>query len=113
MKYDQLATAKSLEKTIKSLNDNGFQAISVNTKAEALEKIKTLIPAGVSVMNGSSLTLGEIGFVDYLKSGKHNWKNLHKGILDETDPNKQAELRKYSVVSDYYLGSVHAVSETG
>jgi L-lactate utilization protein LutC len=113
MQYDQLATAQSLEKTIKSLKENGFEAISVNNKAEALEKIKTIIPAGASVMNGSSLTLGEIGFVDYLKSGTHGWNNLHANILAEKDATKQAELRKQSVISDFYLGSVHAVSETG
>jgi L-lactate utilization protein LutC len=109
MQYDQLATAQSLEKTIKSLKENGFEAISVNNKAEALEKIKTIIPAGASVMNGSS----EIGFVDYLKSGTHGWNNLHANILAEKDATKQAELRKQSVISDFYLGSVHAVSETG
>lgn len=113
MKYDKITNKKSVEQTITSLKNNGFDAISVETKAEALEKIKAMIPAKASVMNGSSLTLTEIGFVDYLKSGKHNWNNLHKNILDETDPKKQAELRKYSVVSDYYLGSVHAISETG
>src|SRR5207253_2703769 len=54
-----------------------------------------------------------IGFIDYLKTGEHGWNNLHEAILAEKDPAKQAELRKYSVVSDFYLGSVHALSETG
>lgn len=64
-------------------------------------------------MNGSSRTLEEIGFVDYLKSGTHGWKNLHEEILAETDPMKKSVLRKQAVLSDYYLGSVHAVAETG
>ena len=64
-------------------------------------------------MNGSSVTLEQIGFVDYLKSGTHPWNNLHTGILAEKDPAKQGELRKQAVLSDYYLGSVHALSETG
>jgi L-lactate utilization protein LutC len=113
MTYDKLASKESLAKAIKSLNGNNFQTISVETKAEALEKIKSLIPAGASVMNGSSVTLNEIGFVDYLKAGAHGWNNLHKNILDEKDTAKQAELRKHSVVSDYYLGSVHALTEEG
>jgi hypothetical protein len=48
-----------------------------------------------------------------LKTKNHNWNNLHDAILAEKDPAKQAELRKTSVLSDFYLGSVHAMSETG
>lgn len=64
-------------------------------------------------MNGSSRTLEEIGFVAYLKEGAHGWNNLHEAILAEKDPAKQAALRKQSVLSDFYLGSAHAVAETG
>jgi hypothetical protein len=64
-------------------------------------------------MNGSSITLEQIGFIDYLKSGKHGWNNLHEKILAEKDLTKQAVLRKQSVFSDYYLGSVHALIENG
>ncbi len=64
-------------------------------------------------MNGSSETLSEIGYIDFLKSGQHGWNNLHELILAEPDQVKQGLLRRQSVVSDYYLGSVHALSETG
>ncbi len=78
-----------------------------------MAKIKALIPPGASVMNGSSVTLEQIGFVDYLKDGQHGWNNLHEEILAEKDPQKQMALRKEAVSSDYYLGSVHALSQTG
>lgn len=61
----------------------------------------------------ASRSLEEIGFVEYLKSGNHKWRNLHAEILAETDPEKQALLRKQSILSDYYLGSVHALAQTG
>ena len=64
-------------------------------------------------MNGASVTLEQIGFVDYLKSGTHGWNNLHKTIVEEKDPVKQMFLRKQSVLSDYYLGSVHALISNG
>ncbi len=64
-------------------------------------------------MNGSSVTLEQIGFVEYLKSGNHGWNNLHAAIVAEKDPVKQKELRKQAINSDYYLGSVHALTETG
>ncbi len=113
MKYDTLAPVDSINKTIKALTERGFLPESVTSGSEALSKIKELIPAGVSVMNGSSRTLDEIGFVQYLKDGKHGWNNLHEAILAEKDPAKQMALRKQSVLSDFYLGSAHAIAETG
>ncbi|MEI7777698.1 MAG: lactate utilization protein [bacterium] len=113
MSYDKLASAESVTKTVAALKNNGFNPIVVSTKEEALAKIKELIPAGASVMNGSSQTLSQIGFVDYLKAGQHGWKNLHEAVLKETDEGKKAELRKQSSLSDFYLGSAHALSEGG
>jgi L-lactate utilization protein LutC len=113
MDYKTLATKESVEKTIKNLAERNVEGILVETKEEALAKIKELIPDGASVMNGASRTLEQIGFIDVLKTKNHNWNNLHDAILAEKDPAKQAELRKTSVLSDFYLGSVHAMSETG
>ncbi len=113
MNNQTLASKEGIDQTIYALHERGVEAMFVETRAEALLKIKTLIPAHASVMNGSSRTLEEIGFVDYLKSGKHGWNNLHENILAEKDPIKQNTLRKEAVLSDFYLGSVHAVSETG
>lgn len=113
MAFDTLASAETVEKTAEAIRARGLDVISVATKAEALAKIKERIPAGASVMNGASRTLEEIGYIDYLKAGEHGWSNLHADILAETDPARQAALRKQSVISDFYLGSVHAVAETG
>jgi hypothetical protein len=113
MEYNTLATTDIITKTSEALKEHGIEPIVVATGKDALEKIKELIPEGVSVMNGTSATLEQIGYIDYLKSGEHPWKNLHADILAETDPEKQKMLRKYSVVSDYYLGSVHALVQTG
>lgn len=101
------------QKVSEGLTSKHFEPIIVATKEEALAKIRELIPAGASVMNGASETLAEIGYIDLLKSGTHGWNNLHDGILAETDAAKQAELRKHSVLSDFYIGSSHAVAETG
>ncbi len=113
MAYDQLATKERVASAIAALSERGFSASVVQDKGAALEAVKAMIPLGASVMNGSSRTLDEIGFVSYLKEGAHGWNNLHEAILKETDPKKQGELRAHSVVSDFYLGSAHAISETG
>ena len=64
-------------------------------------------------MNSASKILEQIGFVGYLKSGKHDWRNLHETIHAEKDRTKQMDLRKQAVLSDYYLGSVHGLAENG
>jgi L-lactate utilization protein LutC len=104
---------ESINKTVAGLIGHGYKAVVVSTKQEALEAVKKIIPAGSSVMNGSSVTLEQIGFVDLLKSGTHGWNNLHAGIVSETDSLKQATLRKQALLSDYYVGSVHALTEEG
>ena len=113
MNYDTLATKEIVSKTASALNANGIETFVAENGSEALEKIKELIPKGASVMNGSSRTLEQIGYIDYLKEGQHGWNNLHASILEEKDPAKQALLRKQSVLSDFYLGSVHALAENG
>jgi hypothetical protein len=113
MDHAALATKSELDTTVSALTNNGFLPEVLSTKEAALARIKELIPAGASIMNGASKTLEQIGFVEYLKAGEHGWKNLHADILAETDPIKQGELRKYSVVSDFYLGSAHVITEKG
>ena len=111
--FAQLASETSVNATDSALKGNGFLSEVFETKNEVLNRIKELIPQNATVMNGSSRTLEEIGFVEYLKEGKHGWRNLHEEILLEKNETKQQELRRYSVVSDFYLGSAHAVLETG
>lgn len=113
MDFKTLATPESISKTSVSLIENHFEPIQVASKEEALKKIRDLIPDGASVMNGASETLREIGLIDVLKAKDHPWRNLHDGILQETDGVKQERLRSESVLSDYYLGSVHALTENG
>ncbi|HUO49999.1 MAG TPA: lactate utilization protein [Candidatus Paceibacterota bacterium] len=113
MDHGQLASTESLEKASAALAAHNFKPVTVKNRAEALEFIKKTIPQGASVMNGASTTLEQIGYIEYLKGGAHGWNNLHEAILAEKDPAKQSQLRKLSVVSDFYLGSAHAVTETG
>jgi len=112
-KYTKLPDEKELKETTDAISSRGIKVIIVKNKEEALIKIKELIPKGSEVANGSSTTLNEIGFVDYLKSGGHGWKNLHEEILKENDVAKQMDLRRKSVTAEYFLGSVNAIAKTG
>jgi L-lactate utilization protein LutC len=113
MSYNTLPSEDTLQKTIESVKARGINVEVVNTKEEALQRIKELIPADASVMTGASITLTQIGLDSLLISGNHPWNNLKTDILAEKDPAKQGALRKQSVFADYFLGSVHAISQTG
>jgi L-lactate utilization protein LutB len=113
MSYDQLASAETIQKATEGLTSKGYDVFQVANGTEALQKIKELIPAGASVMNGSSVTLETIGYIDYLKAGQHGWSNLHERVLAEKDKAKQSVIRREVTVCDYYLGSVHALTEDG
>lgn len=113
MNYNTPADKNTIDQTIAAIQTKGMSASLIETELEALAMIKTLIPRGASVMNGSSTTLQQIGYMDYLAAGSHGWKDLHALITAENDAAKRAELRSNSVSSDFYLGSVHALTKNG
>lgn len=113
MNYEVIPSVEVVERTAAAMRKRNVDVHIVKNRAEALEKIKELIPRGAAVMNGSSTTLEEIGFIEYLKSGTHGWNNVHDAILAEKDSTKQAALRAQSIYADYFLSSVHAIAESG
>jgi L-lactate utilization protein LutC len=112
-KFSVIPSDESIKKTIEGLKSRNIEAEVISDGHMTLARIKELIPAEASVMNGSSRTLEQIGFVEYLKSEAQPWNNLHEAILNESDPAKKSQLRKQAALSDYYLGSVHALTESG
>ncbi|KAF9583113.1 hypothetical protein BGW38_010218 [Lunasporangiospora selenospora] len=111
--YTKPASAERVSTAKAALEANGFKVHVANTRGEAFETLKTLIPAGASVNNAHSTSLEEIGFITYLK-GETAWNNVHSTILAEKDQAKQAELRRtIGSTVDYYLTSVSAVTEDG
>jgi L-lactate utilization protein LutC len=113
MGFDTLATTEQIDATSEALKDRGIMAEVAQTRDEALARVRALIPAGASVTTAASLSLKEIGFEDLLKSGSHPWKNLKAEYLAEKDPARQMLLRRQGTLADYFLGSVHAVSQAG
>jgi L-lactate utilization protein LutC len=110
---DTLPDRKKVEQTLEALRQRGVQAETVQDRREALRRLIELIPAGSEVMTGGSRTLEEIGFLELLKSDAHGWKNVRAEILAEKDQKKQMDLRARAVLSDYFVGSVQAVTQAG
>ncbi len=113
LNYAELAPAEQVKQTVAAVEARGIKVHLVDTPAQALEKIHELIPAGSDIMTGGSQTLRHIGLEDLLMSKTHPWVNLKDAILAENNPEKQGKLRAQSTLAQYFLGSVHAIAETG
>jgi L-lactate utilization protein LutB len=110
---DDLPDEETVEATADALRANGFDVVVVDTADEALETLRSHIPAGASVMNGHSTTLEEIGFTEFLSEGDHEWESLPDEIWGIDDDEQRQAARRASQTADYFLGGVNAIAQTG
>ena len=113
MGWDELASSDAVARTMASLKSRNFDVEVLKNRGEVMRRITELIPNGAEIMMGSSNILSEIGFLDLVKNGREGWRNLKDTLSGVTEPLKRYELRAKSSIAQFYLGSVHAVAETG
>jgi L-lactate utilization protein LutB len=111
--WNALPSEAVLKKTMKSIENRGVKVVIAENADEALAILKKVIPSGAEVMNGSSTTLIEIGYEDFISKGKSGWSLVHSVITAENNDNKRAELRRKSVAADYFISSANAIAQTG
>jgi hypothetical protein len=103
-----------IERTFSALQERGVRPLFVADRRAALAKILELIPQGAGVAHGHSTTLEEIGLVAALSRPDSPYRYLNTEWQAEDDPVRRKRLRaRLSLESDYYLGSVQAICETG
>lgn len=108
----QLADDAAVQRTVAALKERNIDAVVAETATEALRLIADLLPEGGEVYEGTSETLTAIGFGDFLH-GNPKYVDVRTRNRAETDPDRQRELRRMASVVDCYVGSVHAIAETG
>ena len=100
-----------MEKLINSFKNCGYDAHFVKTKEEAFELSKTYIKSGMSVGLGGSVSVQEIGLLDYLLNKKDItlFNQYEAGIsMDEN-----IKRRKQGLVSDIFVTSTNALTKDG
>lgn len=103
-----------IERTFTALKKRGVRAHFVADRGSALATLLQLLPRGAAVAHGNSITLQEIGLIDYLGRPDGGYRYLNAEWLIESDPARRARLRaRLSFESEYFLGSVQALCETG
>jgi len=112
-KWNRLPSADTVELTAKAIGKRAIKVIIAKDGEEALLLLKEIIPRGAEVMSGSSTTLIEIGFEDYVAEGESGWKSIREKITEENNETKRNELRRKSVTSEYFVSSANAIATTG
>ncbi|NQV88459.1 MAG: lactate utilization protein [Parcubacteria group bacterium] len=112
MNYLKKATKSSINKTIKFLIKNGFDAELVPNGLEAKKRVLKLIPKNSSVMTMTSVTLDALGIPEAIeKSGQFEFIRNKLAKLDQKT--KGQEMKKLASVPDVAIGSVHALTMDG
>jgi LUD domain len=110
--FAAIAPVSRIERTVAALIANGFEAAVAATGAEARERVLELLPEGAEVFNATSQTLQAIGLVDDIeRSGRYQPVRARMYTMDRDFYGR--EIRKLAAAPDYYVGSVHAVTEQG
>ncbi len=102
----------ALLRTVAALKTRNIEAVVAESGDEARERLIGMIPDGAEVFKSTSETLDTIGYSDYIQQ-TDRYQNLAMKIAAEPDRERQRELRRLASVAEYYVGSVHAISETG
>jgi len=110
--FKALASAESVERTVKALAENGIEAHVLDTKEAATKKVLELIPRGAEVFTAGSVTLDELGLARELnESGRYDAVKPRLMKMDQKTQGR--EMRKLGTAPDVAIGSAHAVTETG
>ncbi|MDR0666089.1 MAG: lactate utilization protein [Campylobacteraceae bacterium] len=90
---------------------NGFEFIVAQTKQEALEIAKRYVTKGSSVGLGGSVSVEEIGLLDYLENNKEIelFNQYESGISEEENTSR----RKKGITADIFITSTNALSVKG
>jgi L-lactate utilization protein LutB len=112
-RWSRIPAEDDIASSVKAIESRGIKVLRARDGRLALARIEELIPPGAEVMNGSSTTLIEIGYLDLLKSNQHNWVDLSRRLISENDDVLRNEMRRKSVTAEYFLSGVNAIAMTG
>jgi len=97
------------QKMVENLKRRHFEAYYCATSAEAIDKVKQLMPAGSSVTWGGSETIRKMGLTEALHAS--DYRVLDRDLAGS--PEEQQEIYRQAFSCDFFLSSANAISEDG
>lgn len=110
--FARAADSETIERTADALRAKGYDVHIARDLADAKDIVLDLVPEGAEVGSGSSKTLEEIGVTEVIeKSGRYDAVRPKLWAMDRETQMRQ--IRKLGAAPDYWLNSVHALTEDG
>jgi hypothetical protein len=108
--WEQWFQEKQVERTIKALKKNNFEALFVPDSKAAFEEVMKRIPDGATVGIGGSVTLTQLGLQEALME-----RGIHLIWPFQQAKNEEERLRliQKSFTADIFLSSTNAITEDG
>ncbi|MGQ9508392.1 MAG: lactate utilization protein [Thermodesulfobacteriota bacterium] len=108
--WEKFFREKQIERTIKALKNNRFEALFVEDSKTALEEVIKRIPDGATISIGGSVTLAQVGILEALKG-----RNIHLILpfQQAKDEEERMELIRKTFYSDFFLTGTNAITEDG
>ncbi len=100
-----------MQQLIENLEENGFEVVLVKDAETALEIGKSYIKDGQSVGLGGSVTVTQIGMLDYLIN--HPNIKLYNQYEDGISMEENLKRRREGLLSDIYITSCNAITKNG
>ena len=95
---------------VKRLEEKGFHAVYVGTKAQALEEVLKIIPEGASVGVPGSVTIREIGALE--KLAERGCRVIHHWV-PSFSPEERMNVLQEELLAQYFLTSSNAITLDG
>lgn len=111
--FAALPDAATIDETAAALRERNHRVIVADTREAALSTLIDLLPEGVTLFANQSVSLREIGFVDYLAEHPERYENLRTPMLAEADPAVRMQMRRRSSVVEWMVGSANALTQAG
>ena len=104
-----------IERLGEALAERGVAMEYLESGADALSRLKELVPLGTEVQTGSSTTLDQIGFTAWLNElhAQGKLRYFRAETQKVNDPAVRTENRRQATLAQYFLGSVNALTEDG
>lgn len=99
-----------INRTIESLKKNNMNGYLANNKEEIVTMIESIIKKEDVVSCGGSMSLFEVGIIDYLREEQYNFLDRYEeGLSREEIEN----IFRQSFFADSYITSTNAITEKG
>lgn len=101
---------RKAERMLQQLKEKKYDAYLAKNLGEARKMVEDLIPKGSSIAVGGSVTLSDMGLVDYFRDGDFDFYDRYVSGVSWPE---RVEILRESMLADYLVTGANAITENG